>query len=65
MFKQVINLSDVHLLILWQDEQVGLESMQMFKVRAALEEKLKQKGVYSTAIPKADKTQKVQKPLNR
>ncbi|PON77678.1 Sas10/Utp3/C1D [Parasponia andersonii] len=48
-----------------QDEQVGVESMKMFKVRAALEEKLKLKGVFSSVIPKTDKTQKFQKPLNR
>ncbi|XP_062090080.1 protein THALLO [Humulus lupulus] len=48
-----------------QDEQVGLESMKMLKVRADLEEKLKQKGVFSSSTPKIDKAQKLQKPLNR
>lgn len=63
--KQVINFADVHFLIMWQDEQVGLESMKMFKVRAALEENLKQKGLFSTVVPQTDNAQKLQKPLNR
>ncbi|EXB55208.1 Something about silencing protein 10 [Morus notabilis] len=48
-----------------QDDQVAVESMKMFKVRAALEEKLKQKGVFSSIAPKVDKDQKLRKPLNR
>ncbi|XP_030492048.2 protein THALLO [Cannabis sativa] len=48
-----------------QNEQVGLESMKMLKVRADLEEKLKQKGIFSSTTPKLDKAQKRQKPLNR
>lgn len=50
---------------MWQDDQVAVESMKMFKVRAALEEKLKQKGVFSSIAPKVDKDQKLRKPLNR
>ncbi|GMN36219.1 hypothetical protein TIFTF001_005847 [Ficus carica] len=48
-----------------QDDQVGVESMKMFRVRAALEEKLKQKGVFSSITPQVDKARKLRKPLNR
>ncbi|KAL5574728.1 hypothetical protein UlMin_016427 [Ulmus minor] len=47
-----------------QDEQVGVQSKEMLKVRAALEEKLKQKGVLSSFTPKTDKAHRHLKPLN-
>ncbi|KAF3451037.1 hypothetical protein FNV43_RR07126 [Rhamnella rubrinervis] len=47
-----------------QKDQVGVQSMKMLKVRAALEEKLKQKGVFGSINPKTNKAQKLMKPLN-
>ena len=47
-----------------QNDQVGVQSREMLKVRAALEEKLKQKGIFSSNIQKPDKTKKHVKPLN-
>lgn len=37
----------------------------MLKVRAALEDKLKQKGVFSSITPKPDRAQKRLQPVNR
>ncbi|BFG15890.1 hypothetical protein CerSpe_021640 [Prunus speciosa] len=48
----------------FQNDEVGVQSMKMLKVRAALEEKLKQKGVFSSITPKTDKPRKLLKPLN-
>lgn len=39
--------------------------MEMLKIRATLEEKLKQQGVFSSIAPKAAKSTKNQKPVNR
>ncbi|KAF5452568.1 hypothetical protein F2P56_027548 [Juglans regia] len=47
-----------------QSEQVGGQSMEMLKVRAALEERLKQKGFLSSIVPKPNKAQKHLKPVN-
>ncbi|MBA0726886.1 hypothetical protein Golax_002682, partial [Gossypium laxum] len=46
------------------NDQVGVQSREMLKVRAALEEKLKQKGIFSSNIQKPDKTKKHRKPVN-
>ncbi|XP_021282390.1 something about silencing protein 10 [Herrania umbratica] len=47
-----------------ENDQVGMQSREMLKVRAALEEKLKQKGFFSSNIQKPDKTKKHLKPVN-
>lgn len=48
----------------WQNDEVGVQSMEMLKVRAALEEKLKQKGAFSSFSSKPDKAQKHPRPVN-
>ncbi|XP_052173515.1 protein THALLO isoform X2 [Diospyros lotus] len=57
------------------NDQVSKESAEMLKIRAALEEKLKQKGIFSSIASKpnrvnpdkvqSDRVQKHQKPINR
>ncbi|XVF42908.1 hypothetical protein PTKIN_Ptkin01aG0403400 [Pterospermum kingtungense] len=47
-----------------ENDQVGVQSREMLKVRAALEEKLKQKGIFSSNIQKPDKIKKHVKPVN-
>ncbi|XP_077240670.1 sas10/U3 ribonucleoprotein (Utp) family protein [Tasmannia lanceolata] len=42
----------------YQNDQVGLQSMEMLKVRASLEEKLKRKGIYGSVTPKPCKSPK-------
>ncbi|KAH7547581.1 hypothetical protein FEM48_Zijuj01G0325000 [Ziziphus jujuba var. spinosa] len=51
--------------IIHQNDKVGAQSMKMLKVRAALEEKLKQKGLLGSITPKTEKAKKIMKPLNR
>ncbi|XP_065853115.1 protein THALLO-like isoform X1 [Euphorbia lathyris] len=45
-------------------DQVGVQSMEMLKLRATLEEKLKQRGVFSSFTPKTDRAQKHSKSVN-
>ncbi|MCD7452583.1 hypothetical protein HAX54_017502 [Datura stramonium] len=47
-----------------QDDQVGIQSMEMLKVRASLEEKLKQKGFLSSIAQKHEKQNKRSRLLN-
>ncbi|TMW93285.1 hypothetical protein EJD97_011923 [Solanum chilense] len=47
-----------------QDDQVGIQSMEMLKVRASLEEKLKQTGVLSSIARKTEKQNKRSRLLN-
>ncbi|TXG72718.1 hypothetical protein EZV62_001297 [Acer yangbiense] len=47
-----------------QNDPVGVQSLEMLKIRAALEEKLKQKGVFSSIAPKPDIAKKRLKPVN-
>ncbi|KAK3221071.1 hypothetical protein Dsin_015041 [Dipteronia sinensis] len=47
-----------------QNDQVGVQSLEMLKIRAALEEKLKQKGVFSSIAPKPDIAKKRLKLVN-
>lgn len=47
-----------------KSDEVGVQSMEMLKVRAALEEKLKQKGAFSSFSSKPDKAQKHRRPVN-
>ncbi|KAL4632107.1 hypothetical protein ACB092_04G028200 [Castanea dentata] len=47
-----------------QSDQVGVQSMEMLEVRAALEERLKQEGILSSRASKSDKAQKRLKPVN-
>lgn len=47
-----------------QIDKVGLQSTEMLKVRAALEEKLKQKGVFSSVAPKHQNAKRNVQPLN-
>nr|POF04663.1 alanine aminotransferase 1, mitochondrial [Quercus suber] len=47
-----------------QSDQVGVQSMDMLKVRVALEERLKQEGILSSRASKSDKVQKHLKPVN-
>ncbi|XP_062174089.1 protein THALLO [Alnus glutinosa] len=47
-----------------QSDQIGGQSVEMLKVRAALEERLKQKGILSSVTPKPDKAQRHLKPVN-
>nr|KJB77669.1 hypothetical protein B456_012G150100 [Gossypium raimondii] len=58
------NLDNKGMKLKRENDQVGIQSREMLKVRAALEEKLKQKGIFSSNIQKPDKTKKHRKPVN-
>ncbi|TYI33812.1 hypothetical protein ES332_A04G160400v1 [Gossypium tomentosum] len=57
------NLDNKGMKLKRENDQVGVQSREMLKVRAALEEKLKQKGIFSSNIQKPDKTKKHRKPV--
>ncbi|XP_068665221.1 protein THALLO isoform X2 [Aristolochia californica] len=49
-----------------ENHELALKSMEMMKVRAKLEENLKQKGVYGSIVPKTQRTQRnSSQPVNR
>ncbi|KAL4632087.1 hypothetical protein ACB092_04G026300 [Castanea dentata] len=45
-------------------DQVGVQRLEMLKVRVDLEERLKQEGILSSRAPKADNTHKRLKPVS-
>lgn len=48
----------------FQDNQVGVQSMKMLKIRAALEENLRQRGLFSSIPSKPEKVEKKMKSVN-
>ncbi|XP_075661832.1 protein THALLO-like [Castanea sativa] len=55
---------EVHCFVISESDQVGVQRLEMLKVRVDLEERLKQEGILSSRAPKADNTQKRLKPVS-
>ncbi|XP_065618339.1 uncharacterized protein LOC136062763 isoform X2 [Quercus suber] len=55
---------EVHCFVISESDQVGVQSLEILKVRAVLEERLKQEGIVSSRSPKPDKGKKRLKPVN-
>ncbi|KAF3962678.1 hypothetical protein CMV_012838 [Castanea mollissima] len=59
-----IPVIEVHCFVISESDQVGVQSLEILKVRAVLGERLKQEGILSSRAPKPDKAKKLLKPVN-